>query len=231
MSPDRTVLEHLLDGRNALVLEVNRLTAAIDELDSVIGQIGGAVTATVGDASNAVDLRPREPVNSRPQVEATAPSAPSRATTATTGTSTAAKPAGRPRKATPAKPSTSRRKRGTQEAPAAGQKSIRVHVLEMLAAEDRDFGLAEIIDRIHGQGIQAHDDAVRSITIKLMKDGRVERVGRGLYRLAGRPARNAPSPSADAASSEQSEPTQPEVQAPVANYVPPLNLGQAWERP
>ena len=49
----------------------------------------------------------------------------------------------------------------------------------MLAAESRDFGLAEIIDHVHHAGIQAHDDAVRSITIKLMKDGKVERVGRG----------------------------------------------------
>jgi hypothetical protein len=69
---------------------------------------------------------------------------------------------------------------GEGEAP----KSIRVHILDMLAAQDRDFGLAEIIDNIHAAGIQAHDDAVRSITIKLMKDGSVERVGRGQYRLA-----------------------------------------------
>jgi predicted transcriptional regulator of viral defense system len=98
-----------------------------------------------------------------------------------------------------------------------------VHVLEMLAEEHRDYGLAEIIDRIHAAGIKAHDDAVRSITIKLMKDGSVERVGRGQYRLVRR------------AAPEQSTSTGPAPTGPAPaeqpapeSYPPALNLGQPW---
>jgi hypothetical protein len=110
-----------------------------------------------------------------------------------------------------------------------GQKSIRMRVLEMLEAEDREFGLAEIIQRIQDAGIKAHDDAVRSITIKLMKDGTVERVGRGQYRLvrrgnasATRPA--AAAPSADAADAADATPAS-------SSYPPPLNLAQPWDGP
>lgn len=74
-------------------------------------------------------------------------------------------------------------------------KSIRVHVLEMLAAQDRWFAMSEIIEGIRAQGISAHDDAVRSIAVKLMNSGEVERVGRGRYRLArphGSPQAGAP---------------------------------------
>jgi len=63
-------------------------------------------------------------------------------------------------------------------------KSIRVHVLEMLAAQDRPFEMSEIIEGVRQRGISAHDDAVRSSTDKLMNGGEVERVGRGRYRLA-----------------------------------------------
>ena len=125
-------LEHLLEGRAALVAEVDRLSAAIADLDVVISRLGGD-----GAASAAAPADPRR-VPGRPAA-------------------------------------TSGERNG---------KSIRVHVLEMLAAEQREMGLAEIIDRVHAAGIRAHDDAVRSITIKLMKDGKVERVGRGHYRLA-----------------------------------------------
>lgn len=137
---------------------------------------------------------------------------------------------------------------GDGEAP----KSIRVHVLDMLAAEDRDFGLAEMIDNIHAAGIQAHDDAVRSITIKLMKDGQVERVGRGQYRLArrGNPSAtgtSAPVGPADATTSAEPQPdAEPEpalaaqpgqagnadsagAAESAESYTPPLNLGQAWQ--
>ena len=96
-------------------------------------------------------------------------------------------------------------------------KSIRVHVLEMLAAETRDFGLAEIIDRIHDAGIQAHDDAVRSITIKLMKDGRVERVGRGQYRLA---RRGAAARAASAATATAPRVTEPAPEPPASVVAP-----------
>lgn len=160
MSDDRTALEHLLDGRQALVFEVARLTTAIEELDAVIGQIGGSIALP---AVGAAALPPApHPVTGTP-------------------------PAGiasRPRTRTSARKSAV--KKTSRAAKGNAPKSIRVHVLEMLAAEDRTFGLAEMIDRVHAAGVQAHDDAVRSITIKLMKDGKVERVGRGQYTLARR---------------------------------------------
>jgi cell division septum initiation protein DivIVA len=138
----------------------------------------------------------------------------------------------------------------------AAPKSIRVHVLEMLGAQDRDFSLAEIIDNIHAAGIQAHDDAVRSITIKLMKVGRVERVGRGQYRLARRGNRSSvtvPDTPAELGPETDADPTVDsdvdtelgaEAELPAAEqvadepqpedgrqdgYTPPLNLGQPWE--
>lgn len=176
MAQVRTVLQHLLDGREALVLEVQRLTTAIEELDAVIA----GVSATEAPPQDT-DARRRAGTDTAHQVPS--------------GSAARAKKG-------PARGAAARK--ATRKAP----KSIRVHVLEMLGAEDREFGLAEIIDRIHGAGIQAHDDAVRSITIKLMKDGQVERVGRGQYRLARREAAGA-GPS---------------------DHPPPLNLSQPWDR-
>jgi hypothetical protein len=127
----------------------------------------------------------------------------------------------------------------------------------MLGADNRDFSLAEIIDDVHDAGIQAHDDAVRSITIKLMKDGRVERVGRGQYRLARRGG-SRPAAEAEAAESADTESTGTESATaefggdaggePTAtdsatesadessdgppegtfDYAPPLNLTEPW---
>lgn len=206
MSSDRTVVEHLLDGRRALVLELERLTKAVAELDSVIDRIGGSVA--FGDPG-LVDGSRSQPVSGAGSA------------TRSSGTRTA-RSAGRARKSGAGK------RTGAESG--NGQKSIRVHVLEMLAAEDRDFGLAEIIDRIHAAGIQAHDDAVRSITIKLMKDGQVERVGRGMYRLAGRPsAANSTSSPTDAPEPQATQDRQA-AGTPVDDYVPPLNLNQPWER-
>jgi hypothetical protein len=178
MADDRTYLDHLLRGRAALVAEIDRLAAAVTELDELIARIDdGAQSAA-------------QPVRAR-------------GAAAVTGGQ--AKPVTRRR-------STARAKNGGKRSDAArGQKSIRLRVLELLEAEDRDFGLAEIIDRIRGAGIQAHDDAVRSITIKLMKDGSVERVGRGHYRLA---RGSDPTPQTTAA----------EPAAVPASYPPPLNL-------
>jgi hypothetical protein len=212
MPQDRTVLEHLLDGRAALVLEVSRLTTAIEELDTVIGRIGGSNVRS-GSTAGAVATDSRaKPVNAPAEVEAgRSVSAPSRARSS------------RARKSTPRKSTASKQQPG-------GPKSIRIHVLDMLAGEEREFGLAEIIDRIHAEGIQAHDDAVRSITIKLMKDGKVERVGRGQYRLArrGGAARAASAPDLETTPAEAG----PADDGPAAeNYTPPLNLGQPWERP
>jgi hypothetical protein len=105
----------------------------------------------------------------------------------------------------------------------------------MLGAENREFGLAEIIERVHAAGIQAHDDAVRSITIKLMKDGRVERVGRGQYRLARRGGGTrstgsaAPEPSATPEPAAPTAPPDPQPEPEPENYTPPLNLGQPWD--
>lgn len=248
MPSDRTVVEHLLDGRKALVLEVERLTLAIGELDAVIGRIGGSVPF---GGSGPGDGSPTQPVNTAGSGATAGARASARRATRSTGRSRQAGTSG---------------KQITNDG-AGGQKSIRVHVLEMLAAENRDFGLAEIIDRIHDEGIQAHDDAVRSITIKLMKDGQVERVGRGMYRLADpastsssatpadspdAPTDNpeAPADSPDApADSPEAPDTEPAnatgLSAPVQrsaadaadaadaaadDYVPPLNLNQPWER-
>jgi len=227
MPDDRTVLDHLLEGREALKREVERLTAAIAELDTVIGQIGGA-GRRVGPpttAATAID----EPVNPPAEVEPE-PARPAAAP--------AARSSRAPAKRTSPRRSSAARASATAEPP----KSIRVHVLDMLAAENRDFGLAEIIDRVHAAGIQAHDDAVRSITIKLMKDGQVERVGRGQYRLArgaqrartdATEAETAPAPETvgtpETPQAAEPEATAPEPEPEPENYTPPLNLGQPWD--
>jgi hypothetical protein len=212
MAQARTALDHLLDARAALVDEAQRLATTIADLDSLIGTVGGQ--DRLAEADDA-------PVPAAEPVKTAATVAPARtATRATTRRSVSRRG--------PAKKAADRpaRSGGSGEPP----KSIRVHVLEMLAAENRDFGLAEIIDRVHDAGIQAHDDAVRSITIKLMKDGRVERVGRGQYRLARRGGRNA-EPAAPAAD----EPTGPAATAPdgppegTLDYSPPLNLNEPWD--
>lgn len=195
MTEPRTVLEHLLDGRDALVQDVKRLSVAIDELDSVIARIGGgAQRQPVGDGDPAG--------------------------TANTAVSTAG-PAHATEKAAKKAPARSARTGPTKKAttsPAAqsagAPRSIRLHVLDMLDAEDREFGLAEIIDRIHAQGIHAHDDAVRSITIKLMKDGKVERVGRGQYRLARRGA------VARTTAADRTEPPAASASAPAEAHAP-----------
>lgn len=229
MPDDRTVLDHLLKGREALRREVERLTAAIAELDTVIGQIGGASRRVL--SANGLDLPSGEPVNPPAEVE------PQRAESAA---ATASRSGRAPAKRAAARRAPASGGRSSTGSAAEPPKSIRVHVLDMLAAEDREFGLAEIIDRIHAAGIQAHDDAVRSITIKLMKDGRVERVGRGQYRLARRGGGGRATQATPSAPPEQSAPAAPEPSAPSApsapqpepepeNYTPPLNLGQPWD--
>jgi hypothetical protein len=230
MSEPRTVLEHLIDGREALVLEVQRLTTAIEELDSVIGRLGGSPEPLTSGAAPAKTSG--QTVNALAELD----SGPRAATTGRT----------RARKRTSAR----KAKRTTPARKQSGApKSIRVHVLDMLAAEERELGLAEIIDRVHSAGIQAHDDAVRSITIKLMKDGKVERVRRGQYRLARdgvaaidtAPSTAPAVPSAPdiAPDSEVAQPAsavESHLQTPAApqqasatGYTPPLNLGQPWE--
>jgi hypothetical protein len=220
MSPARTVLDHLLAGRAALVLEVERLSSAITELDAVIDRVGGSAPLDgIPAPAPTTSTGASEPVLA--------------ASPATNG-----RAAGRPR-TTPARGGGQRSGRSGARAGAQPAKSIRVHVLEMLAAEDRDFGLAEIIDRIHRAGIKAHDDAVRSITIKLMKDGKVERVGRGHYRLADHdsgaaatPRSTEPDPAPDAIDDGSADDLSPDDQAaadPGPAYPPPLNLSQPWD--
>lgn len=201
MADDRTVLDHLLQGREALQREVDRLTSAIAELDTVINDIGGAgrrVAPAIGvepdDAFGSRDVEPLE-----------------------TGRGLA-------------KRATLGRATDVGEPP----KSIRIRVLEMLAAEPRDFTMAEIIDRVRDAGIHAHDDAVRSITIKLMKDGSVERVGRGQYRLARPEAGAAVAVIAESFEDELIGETTGDdddiaASAESEAYTPPLNLGEPWE--
>jgi hypothetical protein len=225
MSTDRTVLEHLLDGREALVLEVDRLTTAIEELDAVIGRVGGTAqfAGTLPDASarSATGRRDGTAVNS------------GRAGRAPAEVESGKRSArSRPRSA--AKRSAAKRSPGKAGTGNEPPKSIRIRVLEMLEAEDREFGLTEIIERIRVAGIRAHDDAVRSITVKLMKDGKVERVGRGQYRLSRRgPVSGAAmwattSPAAELA--DGSVRTAAETTGPVG-FTPSLNLSQPWESP
>jgi hypothetical protein len=214
MSREPTVLEHLLEGREALVREIERLTGARAELDAVIARIRGAEV-------DSASVSP-QPV--------------------TAGTATSPTGVGRPasqRHRSPAKKSVRRSAARGSTAP----KSIRVHVLEMLGSEDREFGLAEIIDRIRAEGIQAHDDAVRSITIKLMKDGSVQRVGRGQYRLASRTGIDASAPPTPPAATDPAAETVPAAtgrdgdgfpapeNAGAATSPPPLNLSQPWSPP
>jgi hypothetical protein len=206
MPAQRTVLEHLADGREALVQEMRRLAAALAELDAVIGRLGtgsrlGPPPPTrSGDADTDADKAAPVATVRR----GAARKAPRRS---------ASRPADRGR---------------------AGGKSIRVHVLDMLAAEDREFGLSEIIDRIHREGVPAHDDAVRSITTKLMKDGKVERIGRGQYRLARAEVATgatgpAVAPEPDDASGADSSRGTPPPDEPLARPTPPLNLSQPWD--
>ncbi|MDQ2796201.1 MAG: hypothetical protein M3Y06_03430 [Actinomycetota bacterium] len=242
MSEPQTVVERLLGSRDALVLDVRRLAAAIDELDSVIVGIAGetrrpAPWQIVADdtraetTSNATAPNRPEDVNSPAEGEL------AHAAPLPTGNRPTAKKAAREAMRAPARTET---KATPTKAPprkaTRPQKSIRVHVLEMLSAEDREFGLAEIIDRIHAEGIQAHDDAVRSITIKLMKDGKIERPSRGLYRFARRrravtPEAPTPSPTQTLTpTSSVAERAPAALSAPPADYTPPLNLGQPWDR-
>jgi predicted transcriptional regulator len=194
MADDRTVLDHLLQGREALQREVDRLTSAIAELDTVINDIGGAgrrVAPAIGvepdaDAFGSRDVEPLQ-----------------------TGRGLA--------------------KRATLTDVGEPPKSIRIRVLEMLAAEPRDFTMAEIIDRVRDAGIHAHDDAVRSITIKLMKDGSVERVGRGQYRLARPEAGAAVAVIPESFEDELAGDDEVAASAESEAYTPPLNLGEPWE--
>ncbi len=183
MSSPQAILAHLLEGREELLREVQRLTTAIAELDTVIGRVGGpgAVDGLVTPAQLPASGAAATPAA---QVETPNSSSGKRSARKTSARGKPARSAGR----ATARSSAARKQvrsaaAARTSAGGSGQKSIRIHVLEMLESENRDFGLAEIIDRIHGKGIEAHDDAVRSITTKLMKDGQVERVGRGQYRL------------------------------------------------
>lgn len=242
MTESRTVLEHLLDGRDALVEDVKRLTVAIDELDSVIARIGGDALrqpATYGDRSAAAAAAATTPVDASGLRNSRSPAVQAAQPVSTNGRRSSA-----PRKVSAKAARTApTRKAAAVKAPVqAGEapRSIRLHVLDMLGAEDRPFGLAEIIDRIHDQGIQAHDDAVRSITIKLMKDGKVERVERGQYRLARRgsdASTTVPTPDETIAPTQTTPveaPATTPAQAPAraqsaaTGYPSPPNLGVPW---
>lgn len=61
--------------------------------------------------------------------------------------------------------------------------SVREAILQVLTSEDRTFSMAEIIATVKSYGTKAQDDTIRSIIIKRMNVGEVERAGRGHYRL------------------------------------------------
>ena len=212
MSAEPTVLDHLHDGRDALAREITRLTTALADLDAVIASLGG------GPSVNGTDETTVDAI---------------RSALAENGTGVAVPPAGGP-VAPPVVGHTRPRSRPTARRDAGAGRSIRTRVLDMLAEQDRPFPLAEIIDRIRADGVRAHDDAVRSITVKLMKDGKVERVGRGQYRLAGT-ARNDVT-GQDATGRGAPETTQPEDgdTSPAETDqppTPPLNLAAPWVSP
>lgn len=65
MAVDRTALEHLRNGREALQREVDRLNAAIAELDAVIEHVDGAgrqVGPAVGVRREGEEVRNSRPV-------------------------------------------------------------------------------------------------------------------------------------------------------------------------
>lgn len=204
MSPPASVLAHLLQGRAALAVEVSRLMSAIDDLDAVIARVSG------GDLADDVDSEPAAD-------DAQSPEGGAASVHPSSASSTGRRVSSRRHGGRIA--ATSSAARNPAEGGSA-PRSIRLHVLDMLGAENRDFALSEIIDRIHAAGIQAHDDAVRSITIKLMKDGSVERVGRGQYRLAA-------GLGSDAAASVPQAPASEATRS----YPLPLNLDQSWAAP
>lgn len=193
MSTDRVALDHLLNGRAALVSQIERLTVAVGQLDGVIDRLRAEQPAGPVESGSSQPNRPGQPNRTDRQ------------------------------------PVTSLRSRTASN----GQngKSIRTRVLEMLATEERDFSLTEIIERIRAVGIQAHDDAIRSITVKLMRDGHVERVGRGRYRLT-RVAENNGVDDIDLDEDRfETDPTVEPVIEPTIEperYTPPLNLTEPW---
>jgi hypothetical protein len=223
MSAEPTVLHHLHDGRDALALEIARLTAALADLDAVIATLGGRPAAESTDDTTVDAIR---------------------SALAENGTFDPDAPAGGP-VAPPVVGHTRPRNRPAAPKNAGPARSIRERVLDMLAEQDRSFGLAEIIDRIRADGVRAHDDAVRSITVKLMKDGRVERVGRGQYRLAAAARRGSNREGAtgqDATGQDATgqrgapEPPEPDAHGALPEEsdlppTPPLNLAAPWVSP
>lgn len=199
MSTERTALEHLSEGREALDREICRLTAALADLDVLIDQLSNRSTvdgaAPDGFRSEAFHTVLSEEFGNRRTSAETE-------STARTG---------------PVPPPVVTRdpaRNGSRAQPPNGEpRSIRLRILDMLGEQDRAYPLSEIIERIHTDGIAAHDDAIRSITIKLMKEGMVERVGRGRYQLAAS-QRKPPG-----------EPANPAIQTP------PLNLSAPWVSP
>lgn len=217
MSAEPTVLDHLHDGRDALAREITRLTTALADLDAVIATLGGTPSDNSGDETTVDAIR---------------------SALADNGTGAADPAAGGP-VAPPVVGQTRPRNRPAAAKNAGAGRSIRTRVLDMLAEQDRPFALAEIIDRIRADGVRAHDDAVRSITVKLMKDGRVERVGRGQYRLAAAARRTSNRRDATGQdATEQSgapESTGSETTAGSEESdlppTPPLNLAAPWVSP
>jgi hypothetical protein len=64
--------------------------------------------------------------------------------------------------------------------------SVREGILIVLGSEDREFSLREVIDKVALLGVQAQDDTVRSIVIKLLGRAKIIRPRRGMYRLPPR---------------------------------------------
>jgi hypothetical protein len=64
--------------------------------------------------------------------------------------------------------------------------SVREGILLVLGSENREFSMGEIINKVKDLGVQAQDDTVRSIVIKLLQNMKIIRPRRGMYRLPPR---------------------------------------------
>ena len=215
MSQPQTVLAHLLEGRDELVREVQRLTTAIAELDAVIERVGGA--ASSGDRHPSASAPSARPARGRAPAAAEPWSGPARGpgAPAVRAAASAGDPRDRPAGASGA------------AAGGPGPKSIRVHVLEMLAAETARLRPGRD-HRAHPRCRHRRARRRRPLDHDQADEGRPGR--------AGRPRASTGSPPARTRRRRRGRPgrcrraREPGVPArrPHAGIAPALNLGEHW---
>jgi len=62
--------------------------------------------------------------------------------------------------------------------------TVREAITRTVASRAGNFSMKQLIDGVHAQGLAVQDDAVRSIAIKMLRSGHLERPGRGVYSAA-----------------------------------------------